>query len=72
MEKFYEKFLYALKLACYPLMRQMAIGMTGAYLPPVVPRRQVSNRHGSPTPIDFSLRGGKRFAWHRMMTRQAH
>ena len=46
--------------------------MTSAYLPPVVPRRTVSNQPGTPTPIDFSLRGGKRFAWHRLMTRLAH
>jgi len=72
MEKIYENILYAVKLSSYQMMRQMAIGMTSAYLPPVVPRRTVSNQPGTPTPIDFSLRGGKRFAWHRLMTRLAH
>jgi len=72
MQYFIEKALYALKQHTYPLMRQVATGMTNAYLPPVVPRRTHIENPGAPTPISFNLKGHKRFAWHQQIVRHGH
>jgi len=66
------KIYFSLKQAYYPLMRQIAIGMTSTYLPPVVPRKTITENPGSQTPISFDLKNGKRFAWNRQIVRQAH
>ena len=72
MNNLIEKALFALKQIYYPLMRQMATGMTSAHLPPVVPRRTITSNPGSPKPINFDLKNSKRFAWNRQIVRQAH
>jgi len=72
MQQFVEKFLYALKQYTYPLMRQMATGMTNTYLPPVVPRRGQTENPGAPTPISLNLKTSKRFSWYQQIVRHGH
>jgi len=72
METTFANFIFTLKQLTYAQMRRMAIGMTSAYLPPVVPRRTLTGNPKSQKPIRFDLRGSKRFAWQRQIVRHSH